>query len=125
MISAGKVFSSKKTIELIAVILLFLLSLLGLFNPFNRFIENTFTKLTGQRSLDSRIIIIHINDADIEKLGGWPLKRSYYALLIDKLTKLAVSKIGIEVLLSNNAAIQSIYNDLLNEEIKRSGRVVT
>ncbi len=124
MISAGKVFSSKKTIELIAVILLFLLSLLWLFNPFNRFIENTFTKLTGQRSLDSRIIIIHINDADIEKLGGWPLKRSYYALLIDKLTKLAVSKIGIEVLLSNNAAIQSIYNDLLNEEIKRSGRVV-
>lgn len=125
MISAGKIFSSKKVIEIIAVIFLFLLfSLLGLFNPFNRFAENTFTKLTGQRSLDSSIIIIHINETDIEKLGGWPLKRSYYALLIDKLANLGVSKIGIEVLLSNNAAIQSIYNDLLNEEIKRSGIVV-
>lgn len=124
MLSVGKVFSSKRTIEFIAVILLFFLSLLGLFNPFNRFARNTFTKITGQRSLDSDIVIIHINETDNEKLGGWPLKRSYYALLVDKLTNLGVSKIGIEVLLSNNAAIQSVYNDLLNEEIKRSGRVV-
>ncbi len=124
MISAGKIFSYKKAIVLIAVILLFLISLLGLFNPFNQFTENTFTKLTGQRSLDTSIIIIHINGTDIEKLGGWPLKRSYYALVVDKLTNAGVSKIGIEVLLSNNAAIESVYNDLLNEEIKRNGRVV-
>ena len=124
IISAKKIFSSKIVIELIAVILLFILSLLGQFNSFNRFSENTLTKLTGRRSLDSSIIIIHINAADIEKLGGWPLKRSYYALLIGKLTNLGVSKIGIEVLLSNNSATQSMYNDLLNEEIKRSGRVV-
>ena len=124
IISAKKIFSSKIVIELIAVILLFILSLLGLFNSFNRFSENTLTQLTGRRSLDSSIIIIHINAADIEKLGGWPLKRSYYALLIGKLTNLGVSKIGIEVLLSSNSATQSIYNDLLNEEIKRSGRVV-
>ena len=124
MISAEKVLSSKKVIESVVVILFFLLSMLGLFNSFNRLTENTIVKLAGQRSLDPRIIIIHINETDIEKLGGWPLKRSYYALLIDKLTKLGASKIGIEVLLSNNAAIQFIYNDLLNEEIKRSGRVV-
>ncbi len=124
MNKTGKIFSNKKVLELASITLLFLFSLLGAFSSFNRTTENAFTKITGQRSLDTAIAIIHINDNDIEKLGGWPLKRSYYALLISKLSSLGAAKIGVEVLLSNNAATQSIYNDLLDEEIKRSERVV-
>ena len=124
MSKTGKIFSNKKFIELASITLLLLFSLLGAFSSFNRTTENAFTKITGKRTLDTAIAIIHIDDNDIEKLGGWPLKRSYYALLISKLSSLGAAEIGIEVLLSNNAATQSIYNDLLNEEIKRSGRVV-
>ncbi len=124
MKTAGKLLLRKRTLELIAVVLLFLLSAAGVFNSLNRSGENTFTKLAGQRLLDSNIVIIHIDENDIERLGGWPLKRSYYALLVSKFSDLGVSKIGIEVLLSNNTASQSVYNGLLNEEIKRSGRVV-
>ena len=124
MNKTGKIFFNKKAIELTSITLLFLLSLLGAFSSFNRTTENAFSKITGQRTLDTSIAIIHIDDNDIEKLGGWPLKRSYYALLISKLSSLGAAKIGVEVLLSHNAATQSIYNDLLDEEIKRSGRVV-
>lgn len=121
---AGKIFSYKKVVELISIALLALLSLLGVFGSFNQTAENAFTKITGQRALDANIVIIHIDGNDLERLGGWPLKRSYYALLVSKLSELGVSKIGIEVLLSNNAASQTVYNGLLNEEIKRSGNVV-
>ena len=124
MKTAGKLLLRKTALELAAIVLLFALSVAGVFNPLNRVGENTFTKLAGQRPLDSSVVIIHIDGNDIEKLGGWPLKRSYYALLVSRLSDLGVSKIGIEVLLSNNAASQSVYNGLLNEEIKRSGRVV-
>lgn len=90
----------------------------------NETAENFFRFINGQKEPDSSIVIINIDANDIEKLGGWPLKRSYYALLINKLTNLHVKKIGLEVLLSNNIAFQSIYNNLLNEELLKSGKVV-
>lgn len=95
MKTAGKLLLRKTALELAAIVLLFALSVAGVFNPLNRVGENTFTKLAGQRPLDSSVVIIHIDGNDIEKLGGWPLKRSYYALLVSRLSDLGVSKIGI------------------------------
>ncbi len=93
-------------------------------NTLNSFTTNSFIKLTGEAHLDSNIVIIHITENDIQKFGGWPLRRSYYALLIKQLTKLQAKKIGIEVLLTANSNNQSLYDDLLNAEIKESGIVV-
>ncbi|MGE5401767.1 MAG: sigma 54-interacting transcriptional regulator [Ignavibacteriales bacterium] len=90
----------------------------------NQKVENGFHSLYGQKMPDSSIVIIEINQNDIDKLGPWPLKRSYYALLINKLTSLGVKEIGLEVFLSEKLASQAVYNDLLNNEIDRSGRVV-
>ncbi|MDP4196850.1 MAG: sigma 54-interacting transcriptional regulator [Bacteroidota bacterium] len=81
-------------------------------------------KLNPPENPDTNIVIIHIDKTDIDNLGPWPLKRSYYALLIKDLTELNVKSIGIEIFLSDRLPSQSIYNDLLNNEIRRSGRVV-
>ncbi len=78
----------------------------------------------GAKEPDNSIVIVHINSDDIEQLGGWPLKRSYYALLIDQLNKLGARKIGIEVMFSSRLAFQEIYNDLLNEMLKKSNNVI-
>ena len=43
---------------------------------------------------------------------------------LNKLTKLQAKKIGIEVLLAANSDNLSLYDDLLNAEIKESGKVV-
>lgn len=73
---------------------------------------------------DSNIVLVTITESDIEALGGWPLKRSYYALLINHLTKLKVKKIGLEVFLSDKISAQSVYDNLLVNEINKAGNVV-
>jgi len=121
-----KIIFYENRIKLFAVLLGLILIIIfsTLRDSINSQTENFIRFFSAKKNPDSSIVIIHINSTDIERLGGWPIKRSYYALLINKLTQFNVKKIGIEVLLSNNLAIQSIYNDLLKEELLKSGRVV-
>ncbi|HEY7751479.1 MAG TPA: CHASE2 domain-containing protein, partial [Ignavibacteriaceae bacterium] len=90
----------------------------------NRSIETVFSKIKGESEPDTSIVIIHITSSDIERLGPWPIKRSYYALLINSLTSQQVKKIGLEIFLSSRLVTQSIYEDLLRNEILKSGKVV-
>ena len=87
-------------------------------------IKSKFYNFHGPVEPDSNLIIIHVDANDIEKLGGWPLKRSYYALLFNQLNKLKVKKIGVEVFLSQNVFGQSIYNDIILEEINKQNNIV-
>ncbi|MEE9429626.1 MAG: sigma 54-interacting transcriptional regulator [Melioribacteraceae bacterium] len=90
----------------------------------NNSIQNVFYQIKGEETPDSNIILIHITSSDIENLGDWPLKRSYYALLVQNLTKLKVKKIGIEVFISENITSQSLYNSVLSKTIRQSKNVV-
>jgi DNA-binding NtrC family response regulator/CHASE2 domain-containing sensor protein len=87
-------------------------------------IGDKFKTISGETIPDSNIVIIEINSADIEQIGPWPIKRSYYALLIQQLNKYKVNKIGIEVFLSTKFATQSIYDNVLVKEIEKSSNVV-
>ena len=87
-------------------------------------ITSIFTQISGERQPDSSIVIIVINSDDIEQLGPWPIKRSYYALLINNLDKYYVKKIGLEVFLSPKFTSQVLYDNLLEREIKKAGNVV-
>ncbi|MDZ7626463.1 MAG: sigma 54-interacting transcriptional regulator [Ignavibacteriaceae bacterium] len=58
------------------------------------------------------------------RIGPWPIKRNYYALLINQLTSLDVKKIGLEIFLSSRLVTQSVYDNLLMKEIEKSGKVV-
>ncbi len=117
----------KKRIIILAIIVITIL-ILGIFpgisSFFNKNIRAGFSSIHGENKPDTNIVLIHINSDDIENLGDWPLKRSYYALLIDNLNKLNVSKIGIEIFLSENISSQSIYNNVLNKSIENAGNVV-
>ncbi|MCX7798605.1 MAG: sigma 54-interacting transcriptional regulator [Melioribacter sp.] len=117
---------NKNLIRTLAIIvgLIIVIVLKPLAYEVNYNIENFFRIIGGEKKPDSSIIIIHIDSNDIEKLGGWPLRRSYYALLINKLSQYKVKRIGLEVFLSSNIAFQTIYNDLLKEELIKSKRVV-
>ena len=120
----------KINIPLLIRVSSFLISILLIFtftdisNEINNKFENLFYKISGSAKPDSSIVIISITENDIEKLGSWPLKRSYYALAISNLNKAGVSKIGIEIFLSEGTAFQSVYNALLNQQIEKSGNVV-
>ncbi len=112
----------KIIIAALAIVLLFIVKSIP--QNIDYAFSSMFTRITGERYPDSSIIIIHISSDDIEQLGPWPIKRSYYALLIDNLTTLRVKKIGLEVFLSAKFASQSLYDKLLQKEIRKNGNVV-
>jgi len=114
---------------LVKILVLFIACLtLLLFKDFessiNRSVEEIYSLIAGEDMPDTNIVIIHVSAEDIERVGPWPIKRSYYALLINSLTKLDVKTIGIEVFLSSRLVTQTIYDKLLQNEIEKSGRVV-
>ncbi|MFZ6032907.1 MAG: sigma 54-interacting transcriptional regulator [Melioribacter sp.] len=111
-------------LSLILAGLLVSLNLDSIRYPINAGYEKLMRVIGGAKEPDNSIVIVHINSDDIEQLGGWPLKRSYYALLIDRLNKIGAGKIGLEVMFSSRLAFQEIYNDLLNEVLKKSNNVV-
>ncbi|PJA98671.1 MAG: hypothetical protein CO128_06110, partial [Ignavibacteriales bacterium CG_4_9_14_3_um_filter_30_11] len=78
----------------------------------------------GEVKPDTNIVLITITSNDIDKIGPWPIKRSYYALLINSLSKLKVKKIGIEVFLTAKFATQTLYDNLLLNEAVKAGNVV-
>lgn len=90
----------------------------------NNFSFDLFKSALGEDAPDTNIVLIKISENDISQIGPWPLKRSYYALLINKLTELGAAKIGLEILLSDRFVTLSVYDQLLDNEIERSGKVV-
>ena len=93
-------------------------------NTFDSFLASSFNKISSEIEPDSSIVIIHITSQDIEQLGPWPIKRSYYALLLNNLSSLNVKKIGIEVFLSAKFVSQAVYDNVLQKEIGRANNVV-
>ena len=96
----------------------------NLISNINSTVEAFFYSIRGASTADTNIVLIKITQNDIEKLGGWPLKRSYYALLLNKLSGQEPAKIGLEAFLSSNNRNRSIYNDLIINELKRSDKIV-
>lgn len=90
----------------------------------NRSITDLVTYIGGESLPDSNIVLIGINQQDIDAVGPWPIKRSYYALLIKELSDLNVKKIGLEVFLSSRFSTQNIYDNLLKKEIEEARKVV-
>jgi transcriptional regulator with GAF, ATPase, and Fis domain/CHASE2 domain-containing sensor protein len=118
---------NRNTIIKISVALL-VAAILFVFNAIPHSIDSTlsslFNRISGERQPDSSIIIIHISSEDIEHLGPWPIKRSYYALLINNLTTYGVKKIGVEVFLTAKFASQAIYDNILHKEIIKANNVI-
>jgi len=122
-------FLKNKKQILIQIGIVFLLSLaLLIFQDIRKSadeeIESFIIKTRGELNPDTNIVLIHFSSEDIARIGPWPIKRNYYALLINQLSILGVKKIGIEVFLSSRFVTQSVYDNLLRKEIEKSGKVV-
>ena len=116
---------NKTTIKSLIVLLSFVILFLfrDFYVPLNLYTEKIFSKIKGEARPDSNIVLIHISESDLENIGPWPIKRSYYALLINKLTSNNVKAIGLEVFLSAKFISQTVYDNLLTNEIIKSNRV--
>jgi transcriptional regulator with PAS, ATPase and Fis domain/CHASE2 domain-containing sensor protein len=116
-------FLLTKIISFIIVIVI-LSGFINLRNSLNNTTEGLIKHIIPSKEPDSSIVLITITSDDLDKIGPWPIKRSYYALLIRNLKSLGVKKIGLEVFLSARLSSQSIYDKLLVSEIYNAGNVV-
>ena len=120
------VIKQKTIVQILIVLLVFLFLLL--FGDIRSGIDKAFNDLAlkarGEENPDSNIVLIHISEEDLARIGPWPIKRNYYALLINQLGKLRVRRIGLEIFLSSRFVTQSVYDQLLKSEIEKSGKVV-
>jgi transcriptional regulator with PAS, ATPase and Fis domain/CHASE2 domain-containing sensor protein len=112
----------KISTALIIIAILFAFQIIP--KSFDSFLASSFNKISSEREPDSSIVIIHITSQDIEQLGPWPIKRSYYALLLNKLSSLNVKKVGLEVFLSAKFVSQAVYDIVLQRAINRANNVV-
>ena len=126
MFSKTSQFSNKQVVKRIVIILsiLFLVLYKGTSNTIDYTLSSFFNEVRGEVQPDTNIILITITAKDISQIGPWPIKRSYYALLINSLSKLKVKKIGLEVFLTAKFATQTLYDNLLVKEAEKSGNVV-
>lgn len=126
MFSKTSQFSNKQVVKRILIILsiLFLVFYKSSSSSIDYTISSIFNEIRGEVQPDTNIILITISADDISQIGPWPIKRSYYALLVNSLTKLKAKKIGLEVFLTAKFATQTLYDNLLVKEAEKSGNVV-
>lgn len=70
------------------------------------------------------VIIVAVDQRTLDALGGWPLPRAIHGRVIDKLTDLGVSAIGMNITIAMPDKINPENDRLLAQAIRRNGRVV-
>jgi transcriptional regulator with GAF, ATPase, and Fis domain/CHASE2 domain-containing sensor protein len=82
--------------------------------------------LRGAQAADSNIVIVYIDNESIRTLG-WPVRRNFYALMINTLAALQVKAVGVEIQFEDARVgypEYPEYDDLLASVIASSKNVV-
>jgi hypothetical protein len=99
-------------------------SLSDRFNELERGATAAKYRIRGESRVDSSIVILYLSGDDITSLGGLPIKRSYYALIINVLHELGARVVGVDLAFSEHDREHPEYDDLLARVMKESGNVV-
>lgn len=81
-------------------------------------------KLRGEVAADTNIVLLYFDNDDIAALGGWPLRRNYYALLINVLNQAGASVVGVNIFFGEHNLEFPEYDALLATAAARCGNVV-
>ncbi len=91
--------------------------------PYVDEIENllydTRVRLSAPRGIDTRIVIVALDEASLEELGHWPWTREKLALLVEQLFAYGVTVVGFDVLFAERD--ESFDVDLLRALATRDG----
>ena len=94
-----------------------------MFNPLEAQITSLKYMVRGERSADSSIVLVYIDDEAARTLG-WPVRRNFYALMVKALHELHAGAIGIEVVFEDQTLDFPEYDDLLASVVGAAGNVV-
>jgi len=109
----------RRLVPVLAALLLFFgADYLGFFDGLNVRFYDAFFRARGVRPPSEKIVVIGVDDHSLQALGRWPLDRTLYARLLDKLN--VAGAVGFDLIFSEPSA----GDQTLNEAIGRHGRVV-
>lgn len=93
---------------------------LDVLKPFEHVAYSALFQLRGERSWDSRLVLVKIDDDSLKKIGRFPWKRTEYIRLIKRLSRANASVIAIDLLFSEPTP----EDEALAKSIGQSNRVV-
>jgi transcriptional regulator with GAF, ATPase, and Fis domain/CHASE2 domain-containing sensor protein len=109
---------------MVALLLLLLQLVSGPMSKLEQGLLDVRFRVRGQVPADTNVVVLYFDNDDIASLGGGTLKRNYYALLIDVLTKNQVAAIGLEPFFGEQSLEYPEQDDVLASTAAASGRVV-
>ncbi|MBI3189192.1 MAG: sigma 54-interacting transcriptional regulator, partial [Ignavibacteriales bacterium] len=95
-----------------------------MFSGANSALLKQYYRVRGEQPLDSSIVILYFGNEDIAALGGYPLKRNYYALLVSALHEVGASAIGFDIAFINPDREHPEFDEVFATVVKSSGNVV-
>ncbi|HLX12645.1 MAG TPA: sigma 54-interacting transcriptional regulator [Bacteroidota bacterium] len=81
-------------------------------------------RVRGPLKPDSSVVILYFNSDDISILGDLPLKRNYYALVVDVLQSLHAKAVGFDIGFTEREEEHRDYDNLFSSVVQRAGNVV-
>jgi len=117
------IIDSKRTwyfvlITLGVVLLVFSAEFLGFFEGIDSHIYDTSFRIRGPRAVSDRVVIVAIDEKTLDTFGRWPLKREYYARLLNTLGPAAM--VGFDLIMTEPTEDDAV----LAAAMQRHGRVV-
>jgi transcriptional regulator with GAF, ATPase, and Fis domain/CHASE2 domain-containing sensor protein len=123
---AGQTVTGRDAIVISGIALLLLAAVLLFRGPLDS-LEEPVTALhytiRGTRQADTNVVVVYIDQEGIKTLG-WPVRRSFYALMIKALTDLRVQAVCIEPVFEDRKLEYPEYDDLMARMIAAAGNVV-
>lgn len=115
--------STARTLRFLMFLAVALLSMLaldrfGAFEGVDTYFYDTFLRLQGTRAISPQIVIVAVDAKTLERYGQWPIKRRYYAAMLNRLAK--ADMVAFDLILRESTA----DDPLLGAAIKRHGRVL-
>lgn len=95
----------------------------------NRFYDFRMRNLLNPKFKSKEIVLVKIDDYSLEKMGVWPIPRSNYATLIDKLNHFGAKVVAMDILFPENAPLENgqspdlLFADSIKRYHDNGGRV--
>ena len=71
---------------------------LGFFEAANHRFYDLLLRIRGERVCDTRILIGAVDEASLSKLGKWPIRRTHYARLLERLAQ--ADAVALDIILA-------------------------
>ena len=82
-------------VALMGILVIFLVEYFGFLEGINNYAYDLSFRLRGSRRPSDKIIIIAIDEKTLDRLGKWPIRRAYYAGLLDAVSQSRVVLFGV------------------------------